>query len=54
MDIHPVRTASYPAEKARGAEIVLRRPWQKYLFFGGSIGIVLLVLALRMMSLAAS
>ena len=41
----------YPAEKARGAEIILKRRWQKYVFFGGLIGIVLLVLFLRLASL---
>lgn len=46
--------APYPAEKARGAEIILRRRWQKYVFFGGLIGIVLLVLILRLVSLASS
>ncbi len=37
----------YPAEKARGAEIVLRTPARKVIFFGGLIGIVLLVLILQ-------
>ncbi len=46
--------APYPAEKARGAEIILKRRWQKYVFFGGLIGIVLLVLILRLVSLASS
>jgi hypothetical protein len=50
----PVHRTPYPAEKARGAEIILKRPWQRYVFFGGLIGIVLLVLILRLASLAAS
>jgi hypothetical protein len=40
--------APYPAEKARGATIVLRRPWQRYVFFGGLAGIVVLLLILRL------
>jgi hypothetical protein len=28
---------NYPAEKARRGEIVLRRPWQKIVFFGGLV-----------------
>ena len=27
----------YPADKARGATIELRRPWQRYVFAGGLI-----------------
>jgi hypothetical protein len=41
----------YPAEKARGAEIVLKRPWQRYVFFGGLAGIVLLVVILRVLAI---
>jgi hypothetical protein len=37
---------SYPAEKARGGEIILRRPWQRIVFIGGLVGCVLLVLIL--------
>jgi hypothetical protein len=37
----PVR--DYPARKARGAIIVLRRPWQRAVFVAGLIGCVLLV-----------
>jgi hypothetical protein len=36
----------YPAEKARGAEIILRRPWQRVVFFGGLLGMVLLAFIL--------
>jgi hypothetical protein len=28
---------NYPAEKARQGEIILRRPWQKIVFFGGLV-----------------
>lgn len=37
----------YPAEKARQGEIILRRPWQRYVFFGSLAGIVVLLLILR-------
>ena len=35
---------NYPAEKARGATINLRHPWQKLLFFGGLAAPILLLL----------
>lgn len=38
----------YPAEKARGAEINLRRPWQRIVFFGGLIGAAVLLLILKL------
>ncbi len=38
----------YPAEKARGAEIILRRPWQRWTFFGGLAAILVLLLVLRL------
>jgi hypothetical protein len=34
----------YPAQKARGAVIILKRPWQRIVFFGGLAGCVLLAL----------
>jgi hypothetical protein len=44
----PVQSAQpYPAEKARGAEIILRKPWQRMVFFGGLVALVVLVLLLR-------
>ena len=30
----------YPAEKARQGEIILRRPWQRYMFFGSLAAMV--------------
>jgi hypothetical protein len=38
----------YPADKARRAEIELRRPWQRYVFIGGLVAIVVLLLILRL------
>jgi len=35
---------------ARGGEIELRRPWQRYVFIGGLTGIVLLLIILRLMA----
>jgi hypothetical protein len=38
----PPEPSPYPAEDARGAEIILRRRWQRKVFVAGLIGIVLL------------
>jgi len=36
----------YPAEKARGGEIILRRPWQRVVFiFGLALPLLLLIRA---------
>jgi hypothetical protein len=40
----------YPGEKARGAEIILRRPWERYVFFGALAGVVLLVIVVALIS----
>lgn len=45
----PKDAKPYPAEKARGGEIVLRTPLRKYIFFGGLIGIFVLLLALLLL-----
>jgi hypothetical protein len=37
----------YPADKARGAEMDLREPWQRAVFFGGLAGLAVFVLLLR-------
>jgi hypothetical protein len=50
----PVQTPEpYPADKARGAGIELRQPWQRWVFIGGLVGIFVLVIALRLMALAS-
>lgn len=36
---------TYPAGKARGGEIVLRKTWMRAVFFGGLIGIVVVAIA---------
>jgi len=40
----------YPAEKARGGEIILRTPARRAIFIGGLAALVLLVLVLRMIA----
>lgn len=36
----------YPAERARGGEIILNTPRRRAIFIGGLVGIVLLVIVL--------
>jgi len=46
----PVHSAPYPAEKARGGEIILREPWQRGIFILGLVLpliILLMVISLR-------
>jgi len=38
--------AAYPAEKARGGQIVLRKPWQRALFIAGLAAPLVLMLIL--------
>jgi hypothetical protein len=38
---------TYPAERARQGWIVLRAPWQRWVFFGGLVAIVILALTYR-------
>jgi hypothetical protein len=42
------RQAPYPAEKARGGEIILTTPARRTIFLAGLIGAVLLVLILEL------
>jgi hypothetical protein len=39
-------TKPYPAEKARGGEIILRKRWQRVVFIAGLAGAILLGLFL--------
>jgi len=39
-------TAPYPAEKARGGEIILRTPLRRAIFIAGLVGAVVLALLL--------
>jgi len=43
----------YPADKARGGEIILRTPLQRWVFIAGLAGAVLLVLALTLFAKGA-
>jgi hypothetical protein len=42
----PPQPPPYPADKARGGEIVLRRRWQRVVFIGGLAGIFVLIVVL--------
>jgi hypothetical protein len=43
----PAQPPPYPADKARGGEVILRRPWQRAVFiFGLALPIVLGLLLL--------
>ena len=45
----PRETEPYPAEKARGGEIILTTPGRRWVFGAGLAGVVLLVLILAML-----
>lgn len=47
----PPQPPPYPAEKARGGTVVLRKPWQRVLFIAG-LAIRLLLLLLVVFYLA--
>jgi hypothetical protein len=42
----PPQPAPYPAEKARGGEIILRTPLRRAIFIGGLIAVVVVALLL--------
>ena len=49
MNDKPRREEPYPAEKARGGTIILRKPWQRAVFiFGLALPVILLLLLLVM------
>ena len=55
INMTPVQTPEpYPAEKARGGEIILNTPARRLIFFGGLIGIFVLVVALRLIAMAGA
>lgn len=37
-----IKPKTYPAEKARQGEIILRQPWQRIVFVAGLIGLAVL------------
>jgi len=44
----PAQPPPYPAEKARGSEIILRTPLRRAIFIGGLIGVVVVALVLAL------
>ena len=42
----PAQPAPYPAEKARGGEIILRTRLRRTVFLGGLVAVAIVVLAL--------
>ena len=42
----PAQPPPYPAEKARGGEIILRTPLRRAIFIGGLIAVAIVALAL--------
>jgi hypothetical protein len=48
------QTPEYSAERARGAEIILRRRWQRTVFIGGLAGAIVLALLLMILALRGS
>ncbi|MET3839994.1 hypothetical protein [Bradyrhizobium sp. OAE829] len=49
----PAQPAPPPKDKARGAEVILNTPLRKWIFFGGLIGAILLVLVLSLVRLGS-
>jgi hypothetical protein len=41
----------YPAEKARGGEIILRRRWQRIVFIAGLVGVALVAVIARLLAM---
>ncbi|MEH2499717.1 hypothetical protein V1294_006196 [Bradyrhizobium sp. AZCC 1678] len=44
---HSDGSRTYPGEKARQGEIILRKPWMRVVFIAGLVGCVLLALGIR-------
>ena len=44
----PPQPPPYPAEKARGGEIILRRRWQRIVFIGALVAAVVVALVLSL------
>jgi hypothetical protein len=45
----PPPTQPYPADKARGGEVILNTPLKRWIFFRGLVGAVVLVLVLGLL-----
>jgi hypothetical protein len=46
----PAQPPPYPAEKARGGEIILRKPWQRAVFVAGLVIPVVLFVLLALLN----
>ncbi len=44
----PPEPPPYPAEKARGGEIILRTRWRRMIFIGGLAAVAIIVLLLSL------
>ena len=49
----PPSKQPYPADEARGAEVILNTPLRKWFFFGGLVGAIVLVLVLSLIRLGS-
>ncbi|MGH6710273.1 MAG: hypothetical protein ACREEK_15005 [Bradyrhizobium sp.] len=50
----PPTKEPYPADEARGAEVILNTPLRRWIFVGGLVGAILLVLAMSLIRLGSS
>jgi hypothetical protein len=49
--MHPVDGPEpYPAEKARGGEIILRTPLRRFVFIGGLVAVLVVALLARFLA----
>ena len=48
MPVDDGATHAYPAEKARGAEIIMRTPARRFVFFAGLVAAFALALLVRL------
>jgi hypothetical protein len=47
----PPPKQSYPADKARGGEVILNTPLRRWIFFGGLVGAVVFMLVMSLIRL---
>ena len=47
---HSKGPRTYPGDKARQGDIVLRKPWMRVVFIAGLVGCVILVLVIRIVA----
>lgn len=51
-DTEKKRPDTYPAEKARQGEIILRKPWQRALFIVGLAGFAIVALVTQIFAIS--